>query len=331
MDARTQELLDNNHEVIANTARDRYGLTGASVTRLGSFESAVYDIAHKDRRYILKATHGSHRKPEEIRAELDWVNFLAEREVPICRPLASRTGEFVETMQLDGQTDVSLILFEKAAGERLTPETCTDNLVRTWGECVGRMHAATVAYEPANGRRRFHWHEDDNLIIPDRVREKSPEVVPAIESLLQRLHALPTDRDSYGLVHLDLHHGNFFVHNENITVFDTDDCHYDWFANDLSMPLYYYFKAEAFGGKSPERARWFWRRLLEGYSRAYALDMTWMTCLPDFLKLREVLLYLIIVGRGLEDAGDFFRQFMIDRDRLIAENVPVIDLDFTQL
>ena len=53
------------------------------------------------------------------------------------------------------------------------------------------------------------------------------------------LDSLPKDDDCYGLIHADIHQGNFFVdENDNITIFDFDDCHYHWFAYDLAVPLF---------------------------------------------------------------------------------------------
>jgi Ser/Thr protein kinase RdoA (MazF antagonist) len=56
---------------------------------------------------------------------------------------------------------------------------------------------------------------------------------------LQFEHLTPTV-DDYGLVHGDLNPTNFHVNDNQITLFDFDDCAYKWFINDIAiaLPLY---------------------------------------------------------------------------------------------
>ena len=258
MDQRTKQRFDSNHDFIIGEASRRFGLEGASVKRLGSFESAVYEITKDGILHILKATDEAHRHVDLIRSELHWVNYLADNGVPLCRAVESLDGQTVETISLpDTGEAVSLILFEKAPGAKLTPETCDDALVHTWGECLGQMHALTSKYIPG-GRRRNDWFDDRDLIPMDDIE---PEVVEKLNAAISRLKALPRSEKTYGLVHLDLHHGNFFVHKGRMKIFDTDDCHYDYFANDVAIPLYYYFRDKKLGQRKVENARRFFGNL----------------------------------------------------------------------
>jgi Ser/Thr protein kinase RdoA (MazF antagonist) len=54
---------------------------------------------------------------------------------------------------------------------------------------------------------------------------------------MAHLRSLPTPVDGYGLLHTDLHHGNFFVDEGRITAFDFDDIGYNWFASDIAVLL----------------------------------------------------------------------------------------------
>lgn len=335
MDQTTEKRFEQHFQSIIETAAERYGTAVEPVEKLGSFESAVYDLTLDGHPCILKAIATAHRTPDLIDAELHWVNYLADNGVAICRAYASLNGNLVESVAFDDESGdpflVHLILFEKARGAILSPETASDNLIRNWGQTIGRMHALTSEYQPPDGLKRYHWYDDPNLVPVPKLIDEQPRVVERLNQIMTSLKALPTDKRRYGLVHLDLHYGNFFVENEQIMVFDTDDCQYDFFMNDLSMPLYYYFKSKQLGNHSVDKARHFFERLLEGYRREFELDKNDLTHIPLFLKLREVLLYIIIVAQGIADSDPWCRAFMDGRQELIEKNAPVIDFDFSTL
>ena len=43
--------------------------------------------------------------------------------------------------------------------------------------------------------------------------------------------------NEYGLIHADLHRGNFFYHEEKMTVLDFDDSCYHWYLYDVAIPI----------------------------------------------------------------------------------------------
>lgn len=56
--------------------------------------------------------------------------------------------------------------------------------------------------------------------------------------LLNTVKQLPSTSDSFGVVHNDIHRGNFMVENGRLTLFDCEDACYTWFVNDISCPLF---------------------------------------------------------------------------------------------
>jgi Ser/Thr protein kinase RdoA (MazF antagonist) len=158
------------------------------------------------------------------------------------------------------------------------------------------MHALTPRYRPSDpATRRPAWDEDDLLWNADRYLPAGDAVGRRrLEGCLAALRGLPRTPDSYGLVHRDLHHGNFRAAEHRITVFDFDDCAYFWFAGDLAMPLYY--AVSDISREEPERRAGKIREmlppLLEGYREENQLDRDWLRQLPMFWKLRDLELYL---------------------------------------
>ncbi|MDB5083185.1 MAG: putative phosphotransferase enzyme family, partial [Bacilli bacterium] len=114
--------------------------------------------------------------------------------------------------------------------------------------------------------------------------------ISCIENLIGRLKLLPKDKDSYGLVHSDLHQKNFFVQNGSITAFDFDDAGYHFFISDISIILYsaICYPAKKSDDQS-EFAKLFFHHFMEGYHSENRLDSFWYDTIPDFIRMRHAL------------------------------------------
>ncbi len=53
----------------------------------------------------------------------------------------------------------------------------------------------------------------------------------------QRLAALSTDRDHFGLIHADLRLANILVEGDTTAIIDFDDCGFGWYLFDLAAAL----------------------------------------------------------------------------------------------
>lgn len=50
-----------------------------------------------------------------------------------------------------------------------------------------------------------------------------------MNEILQRFSRMPATPSDYGLIHSDVNPTNFHVDQGKITLFDFDDCGYNWF------------------------------------------------------------------------------------------------------
>ncbi len=130
------------------------------------------------------------------------------------------------------------MVYEKAPGRIVEAADWNETLFQTWGEYVGRMHALTQGYRfsgPAY-KRQNRMKMVTNL--RKYVASDQMQVFKKADQLMERIHRLPKSKDCYGLVHTDLHQGNFHWHKGRITAFDFDDIGYNWFMNDIAIILY---------------------------------------------------------------------------------------------
>jgi Ser/Thr protein kinase RdoA (MazF antagonist) len=244
--------------------------------------------------------------------------------------IPSNNGELIETMEIEDSYFI-VYVFEKAPGDHAEKGQWSDNLITEWGRTLGRIHAATKTFTPSReSLRRIHWHEDDTLNAKKYIPSDQREVIDKIEAHKARLLELPMDNRSYGLIHSDLHNWNFYVHNGSLHVFDTDDCHYNWLAYDIGIPLYYALRTAEIGDGNIEYARYYFDLFMKGYRDENDIDSVWITRIPDFMKLREMDLYIVIHKEDAADINDWCRRFMRGRRERIENEIPVIELDFSE-
>jgi Ser/Thr protein kinase RdoA (MazF antagonist) len=275
-----------------------WGAPESEPALIGAVENFVYDFPCRGRDLILRLTHSSHRTPELVRGELDWIHSLHENGASVCRPIPSAQGALVEVIPA-GDTCFIATVLERAQGERAraaNPEIWNAELFRNWGRTIGRMHALTKRYTvPDPAIKRPEWHEEELIVNAGRYLPPSEaEALCAIEECVAWLSALPRDGESYGLIHTDVHQGNFHVHEGEITVFDFDDCTYHWFAFDVAIPLYYsvLWLPRDGGDRREEFARELMPPLMAGYREENPLDAFWMRQIPGFLRFRDLQLYI---------------------------------------
>ncbi|MBN1211542.1 MAG: phosphotransferase [candidate division Zixibacteria bacterium] len=330
MDKRSEKIFADNTEYILKEAADRYGTAPDELRRLGSFESIVCEFEREGKAYIMKVTHSLHRTPELIQGELEWVNHLADGGVSVSRAVLSGRGRLVEKIEV-GDSYFLVYVFEKALGHLAQSDRWNDDLFEKWGAVLGRMHARTRSFTPSREEyRRFLWHEDYTMDIERYIPPSEPKVLEKCRTLKDKLHTLPVAKDYFGLVHCDVHHGNFFVNDGNITVFDFDDCQYHWFAFDIAIPLFYVLRDSRVNPDDTAFADNFMSLFLKGYKKENPVDRFWLERIPLFLKIREMELYFLIVSDRPENLNGWCNRFMEGRRERIEKEIPVIDIDFSR-
>jgi len=292
------EIQQRYNDDILHEAARRYGVAPENLKNLGGFESFVYEYEREGRSYILKITHTIRRTVEYLLGELEWVNHLVDGGVPASRCVLSDAGNLVEIIEeADGEAFL-VMSYEKALGTRVKEEHWGPELFTKWGRMVGRMHKLTKSYVPRDpALKRQEWYEEDQLNLKKYLdEEKDADIFAAAEKLLARIHALPRDADSYGLCHTDLHAGNFHIDEQGaIKAFDFDDCQYSWFIADIAIVLYYvfWFKSDRYKTRQ-ELTQDFMENFMRGYSEENHLDPKWMVHIHDFLRLRNLLMYVVL-------------------------------------
>lgn len=321
-----------------NTIAACYGITASELTFLsGGHTALVYGFNSQGRDYILRITPPN----EEInlrstRLVLEWLAFLAERDGPVSKPVRSLKRNLIEQVKSAEQLYLATA-FEKAPGvlaEGMQPEDWSDKLFQSLGRAIGACHRIACQYAPPEEYRRPAWEQIGNCFNPLEYLEGVDAIILEKHRLiLDAIAHLPVNPECYGLAHLDLHFGNFFVDaaSSKITFFDFDDCGYGWYLMDLAMLLFDVLVV--YGGSDREGfGDRFLEHLLRGYLKHKTLDPFWIAQFPLFLKLLEIGLYIMLYR--IDDPADLEAwggKFMPGRKQRIEQEIPYVGLDFNNI
>ncbi len=327
-----QRIRERYNDTILQEAMRRFGIRPDDIALLDGFESFMYAFLRQGADYVLRIGHSFRRSRAMIQGEVDWLNYLAAGRASVAGAALSQQGNLVEAID-DGLGEQFLTTaFVKAPGRPPRRADWTPEMMATYGQLLGRMHALSQWYEPpAGGGRRPHWDDAEMLEVERVLPETEGAALARYRDLMAHLRTLPRDSVSYGLVHQDAHAGNFFLDESGrITLFDFDDCMYSWYANDIAIVLFY----AVTGLEEPAAfAVTFMPHFLRGYRRENRLHPDWLAEMPYFLKLREIELYAVIHRSYDVDniSNAWAAAFMEGRKQRIVEGVPYLSFDFDSL
>lgn len=183
------------------------------VKKLGDFENYVFEAYRGNKPVILRITHSTHRSKDEILAELDWMNFLHQQKVNCPEAFTSSNNQLIEDMPVGDGSFFYACLFSKVDGYpvKIKSDVFNNQLFHAWGKAIGHMHSVTKEYKPSKEiKLRPAWENEELLDIESYVPNEK-EVIKNTKLLIKELKSLPINKDNFGLIHSDIHSGNFFM------------------------------------------------------------------------------------------------------------------------
>lgn len=299
-----QGLINKHETSLLNQAGELFVLSSGEITAFKSYEGCrnlVYEARKGEHPVILRFSYHQDRTRDQIRAELDFINYLAANGVKAAVPLPSLNGKFVEEILIEN-LPIYMVCFKKGVGMRVPDNgyryregVPIEEYYQNWGNILGQMHRLAQVYEPSNiMTKRPDWFEihADKLNIDYLIPEEFPIVKKRIHDLLDDIRGLPIAGDNYGLIHGDFNDGNFTVDYENgdITVFDFDDCCYFWYAYELAAAWEGGIGRTMFA-ELDDRKRFmdlYMENVYKGYARENKITEECLAQIPLFIKLIQV-------------------------------------------
>ncbi len=298
----------------------------------GGYENRMYGFKTATRKIVIRITPPEHKSVKEVEAELDWINYLKHNGASVVEAIESKNGRLVEVVETD-HGKIPVVSFRWADGRLVSREDFSGSLFRTWGQAVGKMHALTKNYQ-SKSQNRIQWYEDEYL-SRDLIPADQRVVLERFDNLMEYFKELPQERNSFGLIHQDVHHANLFYDGEKLTVLDFDDCLYGFFVFDIANALGFSIWEKPEDMSNQEFADYYLEHFMKGYEEENRLDEDWFEHLPNALKIFEFIHYNAfnrdydLSGQGSFDDIPTRIQGILKRYRhSIEESLPYIENTF---
>lgn len=272
----------------ANVALAAYPLRRPAIQFIRHSENITFRVTDGRKKYLLRIhkprtanLEDLRQQPQAIESELLWMDALRrEAGIPVPPVIPARDGELVTTLPLPGGAgQVPCSLFGWVQGEPFQPEAeSAPDLAVELGRLTARLHNHASAWQPPAKFLRprtgsdHAWRLVDKLAPAVGIGILSPADYAVLRSLAEAIVAL-TGRieqtaGNYGLIHNDLHTGNWLVHGREIIPLDFSLCGFGYHLFDIAIA------AGSLGAERNELRRMFFdgylelRLLAEAYVRS---------------------------------------------------------------
>jgi Ser/Thr protein kinase RdoA (MazF antagonist) len=197
--------------------------------------------------FALRINTNSPRTPENLRAEIAFVRFLAEDgRIKVPHPIENSDGDFYTSILHEASGRVfHCVLYSWILGEELEDEP-TDEQLSALGAAMATMHQAAQGFELPKGSSLptfddpLWWTEDfllsEKSVLDAEAKDLISRALSAIKSGVAKFYAGATPI----LIHADMHGGNVLWHDGSLSVIDFDDCGLGLPIQDFATALYYF-------------------------------------------------------------------------------------------
>jgi len=232
---------------LAETALARYDLKKPEIHFINHGENTTFRIETKGgNRFLLRVHRDKYHSEAAIKEELAWLKRLGAAGrtlVPV--PIKSRNGRLLESVESSGLEGPRYCdLLQWVDGRFIEKSVSTKHLFDL-GRLMAKLHQSTDGTKVLHRR---YW-DASGLVGPkpkfgsiERICElnKNQQKIlsegrMAVFTRLKKFQSRFPDR--MGLIHADLHFGNFVVGKEGLGAIDFDDCGFGFHAYDLVIPL----------------------------------------------------------------------------------------------
>jgi Ser/Thr protein kinase RdoA (MazF antagonist) len=335
--AETTELTEN----IVHEISSQLSIRRDQMRFIKYSQNFVFTIQDNGVERILRVTSNYHRTKKQIEAEMDWILFLTNSGVNACKPIESKNGLLITTIDLPDDS-LHCIIFEKANGKQISGTDINKELFRLHGKLTGKIHHITKSYPKVNTNDRFNWNDnrlfttDPNTYLPVNVKDN---IVPVISCLINEAMMIPKTTNSYGLIHGDLNYENFFINQNRLEVFDFDNCCNGYFINDISKSIYAsiftYHRSKRTGDRtefdSPRvdmNLEEVWEPFWNGYKTENEIEDIWFEQVPLFFEIIHLKEFIHHYRHKIPYINDELKQiFQMEEKQIMNRKVPV-NFDF---
>ena len=277
----TDSLTAFAHEILK-----KYGITDAEVESINFEFNATFSVSTQSgQRYALRLNINSTRTVSNIQAETQWVRDLARiPSINVPTTIASLEDQYlVSAHHADSGQTIYGVMYSWLEGEEIGDEPTLDQL-HTVGRAMALLHENSSHFTLTDGAELptfndFFWGTEDYLFSgKSTLIPKDRQLIEQARDLIMMFTDELYATSEVHIIHADLHGWNLMWHEDQLSIFDFDDCGYGVEAQDIAVALYYL--------DTPEQDA----ALLDGYKSIRQLPIYSEKAMKALLLQRRLLL-----------------------------------------
>jgi Ser/Thr protein kinase RdoA (MazF antagonist) len=223
---------------VAHRALDAYGLADAPYTYLQHSENVTFKVDLSDGgtrllrihvpRVALMGKHGAN--VEMVNSELVWLEALRrETDLPVQQPVRNADGQFVTRIH-KGKRQFNCTLLEWLEGEPYQRALENEETVAQLGTMIATMHRFSSQWQRPAGftrpsRDRAYFKKALDALRPTTEDGRASyqdfkRLEMSVDTLIRMMRSLPKKDRTEGILHGDLHKGNFLYHQGQMRLID---------------------------------------------------------------------------------------------------------------
>ena len=242
-------------------------------------------ISSAEDKYILRLAFPGWRRLIDLKSEALWLSELSQdTDIPVPQVIATRSGELVLSIPMDGMPDVWHMTLMRWIPGRLLGNYLTPANLEKMGVLFSKLHIYGANWNPPQNftKRRFdHWlsRGEENLIanftgrsvensqiefkgsLPKTQRQLLQHMDNCVRSAYQAI-----DPSDLRVIHCDLWHDNIKLYRGVLYPFDFEDTIWGYRSHDIAMAM-----LDLLETVGEER----YPELLSAFRRGYESNLTW--------------------------------------------------------
>lgn len=268
---------------ILQAAAKYYPIDASQASLLKGNINYIYDCGE----LIIQITPANYRDFAAIQPEVAWVDYLGNQGQGVVKVVKSNRGNLLEAI-----AENTIICYRKIHGKKLGHTDWGATHFSKLGSYVGRLHQLGKAFEQQQAQAFPNWYEIPKSKLTDHLPVDDRQLHHVCQKLIATFNTYPVQADNYGLVHYDIHHGNYFITEleQSIVLFDFEMSCRAWYTFDIAIILYYILNATPL--EDHERVTsLFHQHFISAYQSTHPTAILVLDWIPKFLLYRDLLVY----------------------------------------
>lgn len=304
----TEEIKKHYNTLVLKKACVNYGINIEKVKLIRDNINLVFDAGDT----ILRLSHSSIRTKTDIETEIDWLFFLREKGLPVVEILSSKDQKHLVQI---GEEDnhFSCVCFKKIEGKVVTKEEWNPLHYEKLGSLTGILHREGQKYVEKQELKYQDWNEAPEFEITKYLPKDERHLLQLHDTLVKEFLTYPKTKSTYGLIHYDIHHGNYLLvgSNKKLILFDFEMVCKSWYVNDIAAVLHY-ASLHTVSQNTENFDFVFLENFWKGYEREYTLSKTEKMKIPKFALYRTLMVYSFLHEAYTTDEQKKSIQFYFD-------------------